>query len=171
MNKTVLFVLLGLAVGVFVGNFMSASEGEEQASEGEKSAVSTDTRPTQQETRAHSSFGVETRLSELQRRLDREVRARRQLETDLRETRRQLAQLADRLQVAPGVPNESDRDADDEAGPQDSDRAWFDEQALLDGGMESTLAGELRLFFEQLEMERLMLRDRSARENWATLRD
>lgn len=166
MNKVLLFILLGLAVGVLGGRFLSGSDEQTQPTADDKDAVESASGPLPRETVADGSFGVETRLSELQRRLDQETRARRQLENDLRDTRRQLAQLADQLQVAPVARDESDRDSDDEAGPQDSERAWFDEQALLDSGMEAALAGELRLFFEQLELERLMLRDRSARESW-----
>ena len=162
MNKTVVFVLLGLAVGVVAGSFMSAPEDDKAVAAENRRAVETESRMVQRETVAESSFGLETRLCELQRRLDQEVRARKQLEGELRETRQQLAQLEDRLQVAHVVENESEG----ESGAANSERAWFDEQALLDSGMEATLAGELRLFYEQLELERLMLRDRSARENW-----
>ncbi len=162
MNKTVVFVLLGLAVGVVAGSFMSAPEDDKAVAAENRRAVETESRMVQRETVAESSFGLETRLSELQRRLDQEVRARKQLEGELRETRQQLAQLEDRLQVAPVAQDESEG----ASGAANSERAWFDEQALLDSGMEATLAGELRLFYEQLELERLMLRDRSARENW-----
>ena len=53
--------------------------------------------------------------------------------------------------------------------------AWFvnvgrgavcDEQALIATGMPQTQADELTRFFEELEMERLRLQDRSAREDW-----
>ncbi|MDH3387295.1 MAG: PDZ domain-containing protein, partial [Gammaproteobacteria bacterium] len=47
-----------------------------------------------------------------------------------------------------------------------SGQGWFDEQALIETGIDSAQASQLKLFFEQLEMERLYLRDRSAREGW-----
>jgi len=44
---------------------------------------------------------------------------------------------------------------------------------LIESGMDSVQASQLKVLFEQLEMERLHLRDRSAREGWdrARLRD
>ena len=48
----------------------------------------------------------------------------------------------------------------------DAGSDWFDERALVASGMSEARALELRTFFEQLELERLRLRDRAAREGW-----
>jgi hypothetical protein len=42
----------------------------------------------------------------------------------------------------------------------------FNEQALIDRGMNSSQVSELKIYFEQLEMDRLYLRDQSIRESW-----
>ena len=46
------------------------------------------------------------------------------------------------------------------------EQRWFDPQALIDGGIPSEQAEELRRFFERVELERLQLRDRAGREDW-----
>ncbi len=166
MDKSLLFALIALAVGVFVGGYMTAGEEEKPLSQADEPRLETGAAPVPQVTVAANPAGVETRLSELQRRIDEEVRARRLLESDLRQTRQQLARLERELQAQTALAVDTDDDQPGEETAGTDGRAWFDEQALLDSGMEVALASELRQFFERLEMERLMLRDRSARENW-----
>ena len=102
------------------------------------------------------------RLAELNRLLQDEIRARQALELKLETLARQVAVL-DRAAVATAAVDPGEEPFDD---PDERDRDWFDEQALLDNGMDESLVSELKVFFEQLEMDRLYLRDRSAREGW-----
>jgi len=46
------------------------------------------------------------------------------------------------------------------------DRAWFNETALLEAGMDEAEARQLREMYEQNEMDRLYLRDKAIREGW-----
>lgn len=103
-------------------------------------------------------------IGELRRRLDDEVRARRELEDEVAALRRQL----DELQVLGESSAARLQQAQSEAADSgvDSANGWFDEQALIDSGMDGALAGELKDFYERLEFERLQLRDRAAREGW-----
>ena len=102
------------------------------------------------------------RLAELNRLLQDEIRARQALELKLETLARQVAVL-DRAAVATAAVDPGEEPFDD---PDERDRDWFDEQALLDNGMDESLVSELKVFFEQLEMDRLYLRDRSARARW-----
>ena len=166
MDKTLLLALAALAVGVFVGGYITDPGSDEPTRESAVPMPESATSDPQPATVSEVSTALESRLEQLQRRVDVETRARRALESDLRQTREQLARLERELAAAPPVPV-ADGDGEAEQEPaQTPARAWFDEEALLDSGMEAALAGELRLFFEQLEMERLLLRDRSAREDW-----
>ena len=112
----------------------------------------------------------EGEIAELRRRLDHETRARRELERQLDALQREVAGL--RNDVEHGFAADSGAVAEGEAadGEADADRnsrqAWFDEQALITAGMDTARARELTLFFEQLELDRLRLRDRAAREGW-----
>ena len=105
---------------------------------------------------------------ELRRRLDHEIRARRELERRLEALEREVAGLASASQRGPAAKADSVAvDAESEAASADGSRgAWFDEQALIASGIDEARARELKLYFEQLELERLRLRDRAAREGW-----
>jgi len=99
-------------------------------------------------------------LADLEQRLLKETRARRELESEVAALRRQVEEL----QLAAGASTARGQAASNAAG--DAANAWFDEQALVASGMDAALAGELKVFFERLEFERLQLRDRAAREDW-----
>lgn len=101
-------------------------------------------------------------IDALRRRIDDEADARRELEGEVEALRRQLAGLQARAESSA----QSGRQADSLAEADDAGRAWFDERALLAAGMDEARARELKLVFEQLELERLRLRDRAVREGW-----
>lgn len=107
-------------------------------------------------------------LAEIRRRLQDESRARRVLERKVGALERQIAELAQRAEPAPvtGSGGSDGGIETDVMADSDTGRAWFDEQALIASGINEARAQELRLFFEQLEFERLRLRDRAAREGW-----
>ena len=107
-------------------------------------------------------------LAEMHRRLQDESRARRVLARKVGALERRVAELAQRAGTAPVTGSGGSEDGIDTDVTVDSDtgRAWFDEQALIASGMNEARAQELRLFFEQLELERLRLLDRAAREGW-----
>ena len=118
--------------------------------------------------KSRMSAPADVELADLRRRLQDESSARRQLERKVDALERRIAELAQRSETAPEQVSDH---ADDAAGvdptmENDAGRAWFDEQALIASGINEARAQELRLFFEQLEFERLRLRDRAAREGW-----
>lgn len=100
-------------------------------------------------------------ISELSHRLEEEIQARKALEQRLETLSQQITALDIKPTSTPDM-NPSDQTAN--AGEQGAN--WFNEQALLDNGMDSSQANELKVYFEQLEMERLYLRDQSVREDW-----
>ncbi len=108
-------------------------------------------------------------IVDLQQRLEDEARARRLLESKVETMREQLERFVRADSPAPLSPS----GAGDSRREDAASESWFDQQALVDSGMSTSQAGELKVFFEQLELERLYLRDRARRENWdrQTLRD
>jgi hypothetical protein len=115
---------------------------------------------------AARSDSTAAEFADLRRRLQEEIRARRELERKVDTLERRIGDPGQRPESAA----ESGFDEVDDgavADPADErGRDWFDEQALVASGMDEARALELRLFFEQLELERLRLRDRGAREGW-----
>ena len=110
-----------------------------------------------------SSRPADNEIDTLRRRLDLETRARRELEDEVEALRQQVDELRN-LAESNAVSRQQARLP--EATADDTATVWFDEQALIAAGMDGMLAGELKAFFERLELERLQLRDRAAREGW-----
>jgi hypothetical protein len=97
--------------------------------------------------------------------LRNEIRARQALQRKLEVLERQVAAL-DR-DNRPGSSQEAvEAENDDAYDAGLPGQGWFDQQALLDSGMDGSLVSELKSTFERLEMERLYLRDQAAREGW-----
>lgn len=170
MQAPLIYVALAAAAGIGIGVMLGqqsvtsesvpVAEGQAEAANAGAGAASRDT----------AAPAVVPDLTELQRSLQDEIRARRALEEKLDRLVRRVAKMGVALEASPGTV------AADDAPTNDSEVAgqgWFDEQALIEGGMDSVQASQLKAFFEQLEMERLYLRDQAAREGWdrARLRD
>ncbi len=108
-------------------------------------------------------------LAGLESRLEREVAARRALERQVDALARELAEL----RASVGAPDPAGAGPFAEADPEPADddplerREWFDEQALLEAGIDAFEAETLRRFYEELELERLTLRDQARREDWS----
>jgi C-terminal processing protease CtpA/Prc len=102
----------------------------------------------------------------LERRLDQEIRARKALEKKLAELNRKIIEWERNAQLTAEENFAAMDEEQDESGLPGSDQKWFNEQALIASGMGESQARELKISFEQLELERLYLRDQSIREDW-----
>lgn len=116
---------------------------------------------------AHNVMAPPASTRDLESRLEREVAARLALEKQVDALARELAELRESLALtaAAQAPNDADTVAQADDDPFER-REWFDEQALVDAGIDTLQAESLRLFYEELELERLVLRDRARREDW-----
>ena len=159
---TLLAIGLAVAVGIGIGSLLAGGAGGMLAGVPESTGDRPLNNPDMAIRAPAAANPEDTRLVELNRLLQDEIRARRALELKLESLARQVAVLA-RAAAASGTADSAEQPVDD---TQESNRDWFDEQALLDNGMDSSLVSELKVFFEQIEMDRLYLRDRAAREGW-----
>lgn len=170
MQAPLIYVALAAAAGIGIGVMLgqqSATSESVPVAEGQAEAANAGDGAASRDTAAPA---VVLDLTELQRSLQDEIRARRALEKKLDRLVRRVAEMGAAMEASPGTV------AADDAATNDSEVAgqgWFDEQALIEGGMDSVQASQLKAYFEQLEMERLYLRDQAAREGWdrARLRD
>jgi C-terminal processing protease CtpA/Prc len=108
---------------------------------------------------------VTLNLNKLNRLLQREIRARQALEQKFDSLSSQMANLDNNNESFKVIHGEQ-VESKDEFEISGADDKWFNEQALIDNGMVGSQANELKTYFEQLELERLYLRDRSIREGW-----
>ena len=165
MPRLLLLTGLALVAGITIGAYATRDSLDESAQ------APAGTRPAESSSIASnagagSSFdGAD--IDALRQLLDDEMRARRALERRVRDLGRQVETL-ERAAADPAVGNDpaATGDADSAATGDRRAAGWFDTQALIDSGMDDALAGELQLFYEQVEMERLYLRDQSLREDW-----
>lgn len=166
MNKPLFFITLILVIGVLVGVFIKSDQDSDGLEKTGLSQSTTIAASDQNATKHPVSERDSVEIRKLNQLLNKEIRTRQALEKKLESLNRQMTNLESVVQslkeaggseqVASGVnPNASD--------PDDK---WFNEQALVDSGISSSRASELKAFFEQLELERLYLRDQSIREGW-----
>ena len=104
-------------------------------------------------------------IKKLQQLLEAEITARKSLEDKLEALNRKVADLDQNIQLA-SIDSSAEIDIDGQTNAANSGQNWFNEQALIDSGMSSSLATELKAFFEQQELDRMYLRDQSVRESW-----
>jgi hypothetical protein len=156
-----LALVFGIAVGMMISDGPEAPAAKLQMPEIGQSTAAPEVAGENADTHARAEPGI----SELNRLLQNEIRARRALQRKLEALERQVAAL-DRDKML-GTSQEA---VEQESGDADHiglpGQGWFDQQALLDSGMDGSLVSELKSTFERLEMERLYLRDQAAREGW-----
>lgn len=162
IKTALLYPGLAVAAGIFIGMSLErepdATSATARTADVEQSLVAAAPTP-------EAGLAMTMEIQRLQAMLQAEVEARRGLERRFEVLQRKVAALDD-PGLAPAPASEA-TEAPELPGEGDSaEPGWFNQQALLDSGMDSTLAGELKVFFEQMEMERLFLRDRAAREGW-----
>lgn len=121
---------------------------------------------------------IQQTLANLQDQLQQEVNQRKKLET-------KVALLEKQLKTSPdNNPESSDEETENEeamlsepaanphqggfSGSSFSGRndQWFNEQAMLDAGIDPTKVNYIKDSFEQAEMDKLYLRDQATREGW-----
>ena len=164
MKNPLIFISLALAIGVAIGVIIQ-NDPETPDSRMDTPTPTPDTViVASNQNAAKNSDAVS--LTELNRLLQKEVRARQALEQKLETLSRQMAELDSSMQSFRGINDSEKITADAKSESSGSDSHWFNEQALIDNGIASSRASELKANFEQLEMERLYLRDQSIRESW-----
>lgn len=166
MRSPLIFLSLALVAGVAIGVIIQ-NDRETPASTAtpsfEDTAIVVANAPNEE---SHPNTADATAdITKLNLLFQKEIQARKDLEKRLEALNQQVAKLSSNSASATGQ-NPSDQTVD-RSDLDGSDKDWFNEQALLDAGIDSSQANQLKDYFEQLEMERLYLRDQSVREDWS----
>ncbi|MDH3636482.1 MAG: PDZ domain-containing protein [Gammaproteobacteria bacterium] len=166
MQNSLILASLALATGVVIGIFVQFDPDTPDVSvsvtEQDQALVASDQTTGQ----VFSSNLASDSLIALEQRLEEEIDARIALEKKLAELNRKITDLDRNAQLADDSNLAAKAEDQDESGLPGSDQRWFNEQALIENGMNHSQALELKINFEQLELERLYLRDQSIREGW-----
>jgi len=167
MRTSLIFISLALAIGVAIGVVIQNDP------ETPDLTITTSMRDTATVTGGQNAAKnpvadrTAAEIIELNQLLRNEISARLALEQKLEALGEQVAALGSNLESIKGTGSAEQVADDPESDVAGSDRDWFNEQALIDSGMDSRQASELKINFEQLELERLYLRDQSIRESWS----
>lgn len=167
MQSPVIYISLALAVGVAVGvmiqNGFETPDLTVTTSINNTATMAGDGNSADE----FDSARFVADIAELERLLQYEINARQELEKKFELLSQKGANFDSGSQSFLETESTESVSSNGESDVSTADRGWFNEQALIDSGMGSSQASELKGHFEQLEMERLYLRDRSIRESWS----
>jgi C-terminal processing protease CtpA/Prc len=113
------------------------------------------------------SLDANAGIDDLRQAIQAEAVARQALEQELAKVKQQVAALTKSGSSAGQSSGEAMPEGHQAMmGNESSEEVWFNEQALVDAGIDVSVAGQMKQDFENLEMEKLYLRDRASREGW-----
>ena len=168
MQNPLIFISLALATGVAIGVVIQYDfdrlDTPAPKSNPNTAILATDQKVEKNPDTDHPTAG----LTELNQLLQNEIRERKVLEQEIETLRLLVAEIGTDFEPSERTTSSEQVDDGSELDESDSNRGWFNEQALIDSGIDSGQANELKIYFEQLEMERLYLRDQSIREKWSS---
>lgn len=166
MQNTLFLAGLALAIGIVIGILVQPDSDmpgvTAPLSEQDQAGVVSD----RASAKVSGTDLTRDSLNAVERRLEREIRARKTLEEKLAEMNRKIMDLERNVQLPVDSNLTAAAGDQDETGLPGTEQRWFNEQALIESGMSKSQARELKITFEQLELERLYLRDQSIREGW-----
>ena len=158
MNKTFVYLILTLVIGVAIGTQFNLGGDQSQP-------VAEKPLPIDQQSTPNSEMTA-TDLMSIRQQFQREAAARQKLENQVAQLSEQLKDIEQQLFIVGQPANNAPAEVERTSETVRQDGEWFKEQALVDIGMEASQARMLKDFFEQQELQQLYLRDQSIREAW-----
>jgi len=163
MRSTVIGLALATFIGVVIGLLLQSPENSPPPS-----TISTLTVPQSLLAANVSSQDQISQLNELTQQLQQEIIARQALQKQVSVMSSTLAALsADERNTASPDKQGTPLNPLPTVSEGTTGNAWFNKQALIDAGMGSIEAEQLKNQYEELELEKLYLRDTAVREGWA----
>jgi hypothetical protein len=105
-------------------------------------------------------------LQLLQQQVQREIENRQQLEQKVALLEKELNLASDKNNTDTSQTLTSSTSSPHRPGTFSQNVNWFNEQALIDAGVDQTKVIRIKNVFEQAEMDKLYLRDQARREGW-----
>jgi len=180
MNYKLLTFIGLISVGVVIGATLDFSEESKPANTGVPQPVKTSSDNTLRSPFSSSSdpsdtdklTQLETTIQSLQKQVQEEIDQREKLE-------KKVALLEKGIRP-PGSDNRKETDDNNQSAadavtnphqagtfqPANQSANWFNEQALMDAGVDQAKVSYIKNVFEQAEMDKLYLRDQATREGW-----
>jgi len=156
MKNLILYLTIALVLGFTLGTQFDL--GSSQSAAKDKTLVNPSV--------TQNAVPVQVDITSIEQRLQDEVEARLKLEDQVALLSEELKTFGQQFNAVGDFNPEKVDDPLNEPESSQQDETWFNEQALIDSGMEVTQAKMLKDFFEQQEIQRLYLRDQAIREAW-----
>ncbi len=161
MRSAIVPLFSAVVIGVVIGLFLQSFGSDRVTRSGDISASNTDIEPTY----LPLTDAENATITGLAEQLTAEIEARKALQETVDRLATQLAQL-NRESSAPEAAIVNAQPAGSNFRGSNSSGPWFDEQALIDVGIDATEAQRIKAFYEEQALERLYLQDQAAREGW-----
>ncbi len=136
--------------------------------------INAQTPPTSPETTEPSSTAPAPALAsaspaELRDALGQEIAARQKLTDKVARLEKELTELKSRMEGVPSTSNRAPTVSESAPAPIDAsrDETPSESERARQVGMDQSTVAQIRTRFEQLEMDRLYLKDRAQREGWS----
>jgi len=168
MTSKVPLMIFMAAVGLIIGLWLPKPFQDDNAS-----AESTSVSPSSQipSPIAAGNLDQSSELTDLRKQFQDEIQkesdARRQLETKLSDLTARVNSLEKTgLNASANEPDPESANAISAHTQQGSRPGWINTQALIDAGVDEYQAKKIRDTYENVEMQKLYLRDKATREGW-----
>lgn len=161
MRSSIISLGLAAIIGVIIGLLLQAPDS------------STDTTPATSQTGRTAATDITTsqpatlddvssELEMLRQQLAQEINARNKLQSTVDKLNTKIARLEKQNPAA----ENTTPDAATSAPTSTENRTWFNQQALIDAGVDAATAENIKTRFESQELKKLYLRDQATREGW-----
>jgi len=159
MRTSIISLTIAVIIGLVIGLLLQSPD-----------TVSPATKPVAITTQKNATtLPVSTKIenidiSNIAQQLQQEIEARKNLQTRVTRLDEKIALLEKQnnlpTETNPAIPPHNT------TTPTRTNNTWFDQQALIDAGMDTAEAQQLKERFEKQELETLYLRDKAIREGW-----
>ncbi|MFT5220673.1 MAG: hypothetical protein ACI9LO_003361 [Planctomycetota bacterium] len=163
MKRSIIYLVIALVAGIAIGKLTSDDVAVNQSI---APTVSSNTNNLRPEPLAGNSTIGPVEIDQLRQMIQVESQARLKLEAKVRQLESRITASID-SNTAPAATTDAALPEGHPKVARSSDEEWFNLQGLLELGMNTTRAEQLKTRFETLELDRLYLRDQSVREEWS----
>jgi C-terminal processing protease CtpA/Prc len=161
MRSSIISIALAAVIGVIIGLLLQApdtsTDGTTATPQTGRTAATDITTP-----QAATLADVNSELEALRQQLTQEIDARNKLQSTVDKLNTKIARLENQK------PATENKTPEPETSPstETQGRTWFNQQALIDAGVDAATAESIKSRFESQELEKLYLRDQATREGW-----
>lgn len=159
MRASVISLGLAVIIGVVIGLLLQSPDTPPTVAQPSNS--------TPQQNTKNQTFpddGTNNETGAIRQQLAEEILARKKLQNSVEILSKKLAKLE--LQIQPATETSKTTPATRLPVGGTENRDWFNQQALIDSGMDPETAERLKTRYETQALEKLYLRDRATREGW-----